>query len=275
MDFALAPETLTGARPAVFLRCAAKAAFRHVGLRVIEGHGEIGDGDVVPSLVRSAAAVVEVGHILDGEGLRVTELEWVGLDGTNDINAFRPGLEIGARFGGRHLCAVSTDPDPIRAVDAFAALCALAAEHGMIVDIEFVPFTAVRTIAEAATLVRASRAANAGILLDAMHWLRGGGTIADIVPHGALVRQVQLCDAPTEAPASKGDRIRETLQARLLPGEGGCDLAALLAVAQPAVPFSLEVPNRARLAEEGAVHYARRVHDAARRVSSGAACDLC
>lgn len=265
MDFALAPETLTGVGPVPFLRAAAAAGFRHVGLRVAEGHGDIGESAELPALVRSPATVAEVRRILDGEELKVSELEWAGLDGSNEIEAFRPAFEIGAGFGARHFCVVCTDRDPVRAVDRFAALCAVAAEYGLIVDIEFVPFTAVRTIGDAAALVRRSGAANAGILFDMIHHLRGGGDRAALAAHRRLVRQVQLCDAPAEAPGTKGDRIRQTLRHRLLPGEGGADIAGALGELRPDVPFSLEVPNRARLAAEGAVAYARRVGEAARQ----------
>ncbi|ATE66219.1 sugar phosphate isomerase/epimerase family protein [Rhizorhabdus dicambivorans] len=267
MQFALAPETLTGIGPAEFLRVAAQVGFRHAGLRVIEGQGALD----APALVRSPTTIADVRRILDGEGLVISELEWVGLDGATDIAALGAGLEIGAGFGARHLCAVVTDSDPARAVDRFAALCEFAAEFGLIVDVEFVPFTAIRTIDEAADLVARSGAGNAGIMFDIIHHLRGGGDRAAMVRHRALVRQVQLCDAPAQAPQAKGDRIRETLQHRLLPGEGGGDVIGALAALRPEVPISIEAPNHARLAAEGAVAYARRAREAAERILARAA----
>lgn len=263
MNFALAPETLTGLAPVPFLRAAATAGFQHVGLRVIEGRGNV-SADDAPALASTPATLAEIRAILDGEGLTVTELEWASLDGTAEIAAYRPGLDIGASLGARHLCAVITDREPTRALDSFAALCALAAEHDIAVDIEFVPFTSIRTIAEAADLVRRSGAANAGILFDALHHMRGGGTRAGLAAYRHLVRQAQLCDAPAEAPESKGDRIRETLHSRLLPGEGGADLTAALELLTPETPFSLEIPHRQRLAEQGSEAYARHALAAAK-----------
>jgi sugar phosphate isomerase/epimerase len=52
---------------------------------------------------------------------------------------------------------------------------------------------------------------------------------------------VQLCDAPLQPPG--GDAAAEARTERLLPGEGGLPLTALLSAVPPATPVAIEAPR--------------------------------
>ena len=56
---------------------------------------------------------------------------------------------------------------------------------------------------------------------------------------------------------------------RLLPGEGGIDLASLFAVLPPDLPVSVEIPNQARIASLGQEEWARQALAATRAALAG------
>ena len=68
-------------------------------------------------------------------------------------------------FGCRYLQAVGPYEGTLAdAAPAFAALCDRAAAHGLLVGVEFLPFTNIRTAAEAKELLDATDRPNGGLL---------------------------------------------------------------------------------------------------------------
>jgi sugar phosphate isomerase/epimerase len=103
-------------------------------------------------------------------------------------------------------------------------------------------------------------------MLDTWHWLRGGGTLADVkaLP-GARVGAVQLSDAPAQA---EGDPVEETLKRRRLPGLGDADLVGLVRALDEAgsrAPIGVEVFSD-ELAARPVGEIARRCAEATRAV---------
>ncbi len=110
-------------------------------------------------------------------------------------------------------------------IDCYGALCEQAAAQGLRVSLEFMPFTAVDSLATAARIVSAAECANGGIMFDCWHFHRSGGTPDDLLAvDGEKIIAVQLDDA---LPTPMSDMIEETLNHRLSPGEGCIDLAAI------------------------------------------------
>ena len=105
---------------------------------------------------------------------------------------------------------------------SFARLCDRAAGFGAQVHLEFIPFTIVRTLRIAWDLVRAADRPNGGLVFDTWHFFRGDPDFDVLagIP-GDRIFCVQLDDAPAEPKGS----LREETQHRLLPGDGGLDLA--------------------------------------------------
>src|ERR1700722_14011198 len=103
-----------------------------------------------------------------------------------------------------------------------ARLCDRAAGFGARVHLEFIPFTIVRTLRIAWDLVRAADRPNGGLVFDTWHFFRGDPDFDVLagIP-GDRIFCVQLDDAPAEPKGS----LREETQHRLLPGDGGLDLA--------------------------------------------------
>lgn len=178
-------------------------------------------------------------------------------------------VETAARIGARSVAAIdmsATVPGLDEAAEGFAALCDLAAEHGLLAHIEFLPVSAIRTLGEAAAIVAAAGRANGGLTIDAWHLFRSGSTLAELaaIP-GERIHTVQLCDAPA-TPAA--DLWAELMTARLLPGEGALDLAGLVrtldAIGSTA-PIGVEVFH-ARQGDQAPSQVARNWAEATRAV---------
>lgn len=177
-------------------------------------------------------------------------------------------IDVAARAGASTVIAVTLDPEPPPpevATAGLRALCDLAAERGLQVSFEFLPWTWVPTIAAVAQLVEAVDRDNLGLVLDAWHWFRQPGgpdleALRQFPPE--RIHLLQLNDAPTQAPA---DLPLETSTARLLPGEGAIDLLGLIdaVAATGATPLIVTEVFSAELYDLGPAENAKRQHAAA------------
>jgi len=111
-------------------------------------------------------------------------------------------------------------------VDCFGRLCEQAAAEQLRISLEFMPFTEVSNLAIAARIVAQANCANGGIMFDCWHHHRSGGKPSDVlaVP-GDKFFALQLDDAMADP---MEDILEETLNHRLLPGEGCIDLLQIL-----------------------------------------------
>lgn len=139
---------------------------------------------------------------------------------------------LAAEHGATKIVAVTMDaevPDLDRARDNLALLVDAATQAGAQVVVEFLPWSGIPDLATAWRLVE-PLGAGAGILLDTWHWQRQpGGPNPDLLRQipGERIGYVQLCDA---AATPDGDSLAEAMSARLLPGDGVVDFAAVRAL---------------------------------------------
>lgn len=105
--------------------------------------------------------------------------------------------------------------------ERFAGFCDRAAAVGAVVQLEFMPFTAVTDLATAWRLVEDAGRPNGGVLFDTWHFFRGAADFEVLgrVP-GERILGVQISDAPVEVRGNLGE---DTFH-RLLPGDGSFDL---------------------------------------------------
>jgi len=122
-----------------------------------------------------------------------------------------------------HANEASVKPDDLAA--PFRDLCDQASEAGLLVHLEFMPFTVVNDLDTALRVLDASGREEAGIMLDVWHFVRSGSSRATLAKEAKRVLAVQLDDCPAQAEANL---IDETLHRRLMPGEGDADVAGLI-----------------------------------------------
>lgn len=246
VPLSLSYYTVPELSPPDMVRAAAEAGFSLVGLRLLNG---LPGRDPAP-LLDSAALRRETLACLRDTGLGALDASGARLTPATDVSAFGPFLEAAAEMGARHVLATVDDPDGQRAEDRLASVCEQAAAYGLTVDLEFVPWMTVPSVAAAAALVRKIGQPNLGIAVDALHFDRSRSTsemLAGLPPH--WFRYVQLCDAPREFHEDRDALLHAAVSERLFPGEGGIDLVALLRALPRGIPVALEIPT-ATLARE-------------------------
>jgi sugar phosphate isomerase/epimerase len=226
--------------------------------------------------------VAELRSELDARGAPVSALDpYIG---------WHPAFDPGAVTGERAAFLGATEDDVLRFADAtgatwvslvapyagpdadFAAVADSlgrfadrAAGAGLRPQLEIVPRTKLADVATAVRLVTAVGRPNVGVLLDTYNLSRCGTDPRELddVPH-ELIFGMQLADAALEPP--DGDAARESLHARLPPGEGELPVAELVRRVLrggPLPPVGPEVFHD-ELAALPAAEAARRCGDAAR-----------
>lgn len=227
----LAPPTLVAE--------AARAGFAAVGLRFIPATS---DGPAYPTRVGTEAHD-ELKRVLSGEGVRVSDIEFIQLKPDIDVLSLAGCLEAGADLGAEAVIASGDDPDLARLVARFAGLCRLAASFGLRVDLEFMRWRVIGTLPQAMAIVREAGQVNGAILVDALHLARSGGQPDDLLSlPDRWLRAAQLCDATATAPATQAAIIAEARGGRLPPGEGALPLGALLEALPADASLSVEMP---------------------------------
>src|SRR3954468_4783062 len=215
--FSLAHLTVLGCTPAEATIIAAETGYDHVSFRTIA----LGlPGEPAYPLAGDKAMMRQTKAALADTGLTVLDIEVARISDDRAVEDYRPALENAAELGARHVVACGFG-NKARIADQFARLCELAAPYGLTIDMEFMPFSDVGDLQAAWSLVRESGAANAGILIDTLHFGRSPSTLAqlDAIPP-RFFHYAQLCDAPAIISPSREDLIKTARTERLFLGEG-------------------------------------------------------
>ena len=211
-----------------------------VGLRLIPAF----PGSPYYELPAGGAAMKDMRRRLESEGIRVYDIEFVEIGPAFRPETLLPVMESAAELGAQRLNACGDDPDPVRQVDSFAALCDLAAGFGLGVDLECMAWRQVASLPAVLKVVEAAGRQNGAALIDALHLSRTGAKPSDLrgLP-ASYLRSAQLCDAVAEPPTTSEAAVAEARGGRFPPGEGALPLAELLAVLPDDVVLSVEVPK--------------------------------
>ncbi len=203
----------------------------------------------------------ELAAMVADHGLAVAELDpvWWWTPGAPAESPIPPELDpldvfcfgerdlfaMGEALGARSLNAADVLGGPWgveEAAEAFAALCDRAAEHGLLVHLEWLAWSRIPDLATAAAVVALADRDNGGLTIDAWHVARAGVEPAEVAAlPGGRILSVQLDDGPA---APEENLVHATLHDRLLPGAGDFDLAGLvraLVDAGAGCPVGIEV----------------------------------
>ncbi len=235
----LAALTMLDVPPPEQVRIAALTGYSHVGLRLLPATPDDPDYDMLGDTL----TVRETLAALRDTGIRVSDVEIVRLTPDFTLEALRPFLETAARLEARQVLVAGNDDNLNRSADNLARLAQAGEAYGLTMNLEPMPWTQMRTLADAQALINASGQNNVGILVDAIHFWRAGeslATLATLAPH--QLNYMQLCDAPAQTPTDPLELIYQARCARKVPGEGGLDLRGLMAALPSTLPVSLEVP---------------------------------
>jgi sugar phosphate isomerase/epimerase len=247
--------------PPALIEIAAAAGYEFVGLRLIP-FGLV--GEPVYALHSDPHLLRETRRAMHETGVRVLDMELARIHSGVDVKEYLPALLAGAELGVKHVLTSVWSGEGAFVIEQFSALCEIAEPLGMTVELEYVPYSQVRTLAHAAALVSACSRANAGICIDTLHFSRARDQV------GQLARQpprwfrfAQICDAPARWSDEDAELRQIAREGRLLLGQGGIDVRAILQ-AMPEMPYSIELPNSRVLQELGPQEYARQCLESAR-----------
>jgi sugar phosphate isomerase/epimerase len=236
--------------------------------------------DDVARASKAGCSLTEVKLLLTDHGLAVADLDpllrWLpdetippGISAATEPEFYAIADALGARslnvaqgFGAK------VDLD--RAAEALAGVCDRAREHGLLVTLEYLPWSGIPDAKTALAIVERTGRANATLMIDMWHTFRGGTDDAQLraLP-GARVGSVQLNDAPAEPAANL---VAETMEARLLPGAGAIPLVRWLRILDAigsTAPLGVEVFSKA-LAALPPVEVGRRCGAAVRELLAAA-----
>lgn len=195
--------------------------------------------------VWTAATTREVRAIFRDSGMVPLDIEVIYMAPGPTSPDHRRMLEVGGEIGARNALIVSQDPDMAANADRFAALAAFALAHGVQPNLEFLPVLAIKTLPQALDII--APVAGAGVLVDLLHLVRSGGSVADLasVP-AARLHYAQLCDGLAvlgdNSPAAV---LADALDGRSIPGEGALPAEAFVRALPTGLPLSLEIRSKA------------------------------
>jgi len=197
---------------------------------------------------RSAA---DIRGVLDRHGVCLADVEvsrgWSATEG-DDVEYSKRiealAFEMADEFGVRYLQAIGSYAGGVHhAAEAFAGLCDRAAEHGLLVGLEWLPYTNIADAADAQELVRLTDRPNAGYCVDIWHHTRGANDMAMITAlEPDRVFSIQMNDGAL-VPAID-DYKTDCLASRVPPGDGEFDCVGFIRALYDmgvGAPISLEV----------------------------------
>ena len=231
------------------VRLAAAAGFDGIGLYV-GNYAQLEADGFAPHGLRD---------LLAGHDIRLREIEVIPALGVGMQEREATSWRMADEFPCRSVQGSGTGGDDLGAAGrAFGSLCDRAADHGLVVGLEFVPFTDIVSVHDARRIVEEAGRPNGGICVDIWHHERGARNLEGIAAlPGELITGIQLNDGallPVES-----DYYTDCLANRCAPGDGEFDMAGFLAALRgtgTTAPWSLEVCSTAGWAQpEEHVHH--------------------
>lgn len=253
----LAQLSLLSTAPPDLVGIAARTGFDFVGVRVRPVTPTERPYDVQPG----SPMLKETLARMQDTGVTVRDIEFLLLDGSDQRDDWLRMMEAGQALGASSITVAGGDPDSGRLLDMLRSMAEDGRDFGIIPTLEAISYQPVASIAQSADL--AGRA-GCNIVVDTLHFNRfvgagAGGQWEALRAHAALVPLLQLCDGPVARPASRDALISESRSQREVPGEGGFDLAGVVAALPAGLPVSAEAPSDRRIAELGELEWARRL----------------
>jgi sugar phosphate isomerase/epimerase len=227
------------------IAAASAAGIAGIGLYVGDWERQMTEGMTIEQLQ----------ELLHTYGVVVAEIEAIQIWDTEDATAERSerwldlAMHMADHLGSRYLQVVGPYAHTTEvAIERFGAVCDRAADVGLKVGIEFLPFTNVRTATDAMEIVNAADRRNGGVCVDIWHHCRGANdaSLIDAIP-ADKVMAIQINDGPMVPQLD--DYKDDCLQNRIAPGDGEMHVAefvAMLLRMGVTAPWSLEVCQQGR-----------------------------
>lgn len=235
----LGHPTLIDLSPPELVRVAARAGYDAVNFRI----AGLDAKDGALSLLADKASVRETAAALSEAGIALLDTEVIRIEPDTRAEDFNALFEVSHRLGARYVVAVGMVGDEAVVADRFAELCATAHPYGLKIVLEFMTRGSIRTLDQARRIVGRVGTANAGILIDALHFYRSGAVPSDLAAIDPdFFPYMQINDVEHFRTLFTSPTPESVVWKKVLPGSGDLELAALMAALPPGIPVSVEVP---------------------------------
>lgn len=230
--------------PPKLVELAAQAGFDFVGIRVRPVTPQETAFNVQPGSPMLAETLARMADT----GITVKDTEFLLLDGSDQRDAWNQMFEAAQALGAESMTVAVADTEVTRVVDTLSQMVVDGKAYGITPALEPISYQAVNSYPQAVDIAEQT---GVTVLVDTLHASRFNATEQDLQAAGPYVPMIQLCDATAEPPATREGLVDESRSGRLPAGEGGVDLAAMIAAVdtgrktQPLLPISVEIPNTA------------------------------
>jgi sugar phosphate isomerase/epimerase len=246
------------APPAETIGAAIAGGFKSVGIRITGRRLS----DPYTHVIGNPPMIKEIKHRAADGGIRLANISAYHLFPDVQLSHLQSVIETTAELGSKVIVAICNQPDDARFSDLFGRYCEMAGKYGIRIALEFMRYSNVRTIKRAEHIVKTWGQSSTGLLIDALHLDRSGGTVAAVAKvDPERIVFFQLCDAKKLKASPSMEELRsEARTRRLAPGDGELPLFDLLDTLPDSVEIEYEVPRpeqahlpleeRARIAAE-------------------------
>ena len=239
-QYSLSFLTVADVSPVEAVKIAAECGYAQVGLRLLPA----APNEAEYPILTDKNLIKETQAALADSGVKVADVEIIRLSPDFDGSQYLQFLEVAQQLGAKHILIAGNDSEQNRLIENYASFCELSKKYNLTCDLEFMPWTAVKNLAQAQAIVEQSGQSNAAILIDSLHFDRSDSTIEQVKALSASqMNYVQLCDGLAKYDPSDEGLIQIARNNRLVPGQGDIDLLGLIAALPENITLAAEVPN--------------------------------
>jgi len=252
-QYSLSFLTVADVSPVEAVKIAAECGYAQVGLRLLPAASNEAEYPILKDL----NTLHETQAALADTGVKVADVEIIRITPDFEPKKYLQFLEVAQQLNAKHILIAGNDNEHNRLIENFSSFCVLSKKFNLSCDLEFMPWTAVKNLNQAQSIVEQSGQSNAAILIDSLHFDRSDSTLEQVKALSASqMNYVQLCDGLAKYDASDEGLIQIARNNRLVPGQGDIDLLGLIAALPKNITLAAEVPNL-QLAQLPALERAR------------------
>ena len=228
--------------PLETIEAAAAAGFNSVGIRITGRRID----DPFTKVIGNKQAIAAIRRRISDTGLLLSNISAYHFYSDVSDDHVKKVMDTVIELGSGVLVSNSYDPNEQAYVDKLGRYCELGASAGVRIAVEFMRYSAVKSIHDASRIINAIGAPNLGYLIDVLHLARSGGTPNDIrsVDPSSIIF-AQLCDGKNLKDNLSDMQLRdEARNGRLYPGDGSLPLHEFLSALPIGTEIEYEVPRK-------------------------------
>lgn len=240
--YSLSFLTVADVSPVEAIKIASQCGYANVGLRLFPAT----PNEMEYPILHDLKLLRETQAVLADTGVEVADVEIVRITPNFEAEHYLHFLDIAQQLSAKHILVAGNDHEMNRLIHNYASFCELSQKFGLSCDLEFMPWTAVKSLTQAQLIVEQSGQPNSAVLIDSLHFDRSDSTLEQVkaLPPNYM-NYVQLCDGFSDYDPSHKGLIDIARNNRLVPGQGDINLVALIAALPENITLAAEVPNLA------------------------------